>query len=27
MSVRDLIPWSRGNGDQLPSVFRDNDRD
>lgn len=27
MSVRDLIPWNRGNGDQLPSVFRDNDRD
>lgn len=27
MSVRDLIPWSRGNGDQLPSVLRDSDRD
>jgi HSP20 family protein len=26
MSVRDLIPWSR-NGDQLPSVFRDDERD
>ena len=27
MSVRDLIPWSRGNGDQLPTVFRDSDHD
>lgn len=27
MSVRDLIPWGRSNGNQLPSVFRDNDRD
>lgn len=27
MSVRDLIPWSRGNGNQVPSVFRDGDRD
>jgi HSP20 family protein len=27
MSVRDLIPWGRSNGNQLPSVFRDDDRD
>ncbi|WP_449255219.1 Hsp20/alpha crystallin family protein [Bosea sp. (in: a-proteobacteria)] len=27
MSVRDLIPWSRNNGHQVPSVFRDADRD
>ncbi len=27
MSVRDLIPWSRGNSNQVPSVFRDGDRD
>ncbi len=27
MSVRDLIPWGRNNGNQLPSVFRDDDRD
>jgi HSP20 family protein len=27
MSVRDLIPWGRNNGNQLPSVFRDEDRD
>jgi HSP20 family protein len=27
MSVRDLIPWNRSNGNQLPSVFRDDDRD
>jgi HSP20 family protein len=27
MSVRDLIPWGRSNGDQLPSVFRDGERD
>ncbi len=26
MSVRDLIPWGRSNGNQLPSVFRDDDR-
>lgn len=26
MSVRDLIPWSR-NGNQVPSVFRDGERD
>jgi HSP20 family protein len=27
MSVRDLIPWGRNNGNQVPSVFRDSDRD
>ena len=27
MSVRDLIPWKRGNGNQLPSTFRNDDRD
>jgi HSP20 family protein len=27
MSVRDLIPWSRNNGSQLPAVFRDDERD
>lgn len=27
MSVRDLIPWGRNNGSQLPSIFRDDDRD
>ncbi|MFC2254438.1 Hsp20/alpha crystallin family protein [Labrys portucalensis] len=27
MSVRDLIPWGRSNGDQLPALFRDGDRD
>jgi HSP20 family protein len=28
MSVRDLIPWGRNNGgSQLPSLFRDSDRD
>jgi len=27
MSVRDLIPWGRNEGNQLPSVFRDDDRD
>ncbi|MDG4884187.1 Hsp20/alpha crystallin family protein [Mesorhizobium sp. WSM4884] len=27
MSVRDLIPWGRSNGNQLPSVFRDGERD
>jgi HSP20 family protein len=27
MSVRELIPWGRNNGNQLPSVFRDDDRD
>lgn len=26
MSVRDLIPWSRGNGGSLPSLYRDEDR-
>lgn len=27
MSVRDLIPWGRNNGNQIPSAFRDDDRD
>ena len=27
MSVRDLIPWSRNTGNQVPSLFRDDDRD
>lgn len=27
MSVRDLIPWGRNNGDQLPTLFRNGDRD
>jgi HSP20 family protein len=27
MSVRDLIPWGRNNGSQVPSVLRDEDRD
>lgn len=27
MNVRDLVPWGRGNGNQVPSVFRDDDRD
>jgi len=27
MSVRDLIPWGRSNGNQLPSVFHDGERD
>jgi HSP20 family protein len=27
MSVRDLIPWGRNNGNQLPSVYREDDRD
>ena len=27
MSVRDLIPWSRNNGNQVPSLLRDDDRD
>jgi HSP20 family protein len=27
MSVRDLIPWSRNDGNQVPSVFRDGERD
>jgi HSP20 family protein len=27
MSVRDLMPWSGVNGDQLPSFFREGDRD
>ena len=27
MSVRDLIPWGRNGGDQIPALFRDGDRD
>src|SRR3954452_21064818 len=27
MSVRDLIPWNRNNGNQVPTVSRDDDRD
>ncbi|MGR8965027.1 Hsp20/alpha crystallin family protein (plasmid) [Rhizobium leguminosarum] len=27
MSVRDLIPWGRNNGNQVPSLLRDDDRD
>ncbi len=27
MSVRDLIPWGHNNGNQVPSVLRDADRD
>lgn len=27
MNVRDLIPWGRSNGNQVPTVFRDSDRD
>jgi HSP20 family protein len=27
MSVRDLIPWGRNNGSQVPAVYRDSDRD
>lgn len=27
MSVRDLIPWSRGSANQVPSIFRDNESD
>ena len=27
MSVRDLIPWGRGNAQQVPSVFHDSARD
>ena len=27
MSVRDLIPWRRNNGNQVPTVLRDDDRD
>ncbi|MER9257889.1 Hsp20/alpha crystallin family protein [Mesorhizobium sp. M0619] len=27
MSVRDLIPWGRGNGNSAPSLFPDGDRD
>ncbi len=27
MSVRDLIPWGRNNGNQVPTALRDDDRD
>ncbi len=27
MSVRDLIPWNRNNGNQIPTLLRDDDRD
>lgn len=27
MSVRDLIPWGRNNGNQVPSLLRDDERD
>lgn len=27
MNVRDLIPWNRGSGSQVPAFFRDDDRD
>jgi HSP20 family protein len=27
MSVRDLIPWGRENGNRTPTIFRDNERD
>jgi len=27
MSVRDLIPWGRDNGNRAPTTFRDDDRD
>ncbi|MFC3629286.1 Hsp20/alpha crystallin family protein [Paracoccus angustae] len=27
MSVRDLIPWGRNGGSQVPGVFRENERD
>ncbi|CCM78336.1 Hsp20/alpha crystallin family protein [Rhizobium mesoamericanum] len=27
MSVRDLIPWGRNDGNQAPSLYRDSDRD
>jgi HSP20 family protein len=27
MSVRDLIPWNRNEGNRVPSVFRDSERD
>lgn len=27
MSVRDLIPWGRSTGNQVPTVFRDGERD
>ncbi|MGI0526729.1 Hsp20/alpha crystallin family protein [Rhizobium giardinii] len=27
MSVRDLIPWGRSNSNQVPTVFRDGERD
>ncbi len=27
MSVRDLIPWGRNNGNRTPAIFRDDERD
>lgn len=27
MSVRDLIPWGRSNGNQVPSILREGERD
>jgi HSP20 family protein len=27
MSVRDLIPWGRDNGNRIPAIYRDGDRD
>lgn len=27
MTVRDLIPWGRNDGDQVPSIFREDNRD
>ena len=27
MSARDLIPWGRSGGEQVPSTFQDRDRD
>ena len=27
MSIRDLVPWNRDNGNRAPAVFRDSDRD
>jgi HSP20 family protein len=27
MSIRDLISWRRNDGDQIPRLFRESDRD
>jgi HSP20 family protein len=27
MSVRDLTPWGRNNGSQVPNLLRDDDRE